>query len=235
MRPRCALRWATFARTDPHPCMFVPHPCGPVTSLCLSKEKSPRERTPPAARSLGILPIDCAIGLRGSLTVHPWTATNARASCARPSGPVLHPLAGPQGDPGGRSARSCAQMKPTHRGFRRSRQSGHRSSVGAAEAAMLLRAPARYSLLSGPLRRRWTADEKARRGARRTRARSPRCRMHRRRTPADVHVPSALRKATPSGWPSLWFLSLGQARERSRPAGMRDEHARSRAGFCDCP
>jgi len=86
---------------------------------------------------------------------------------------------------------------------------------------------------SGPLQRRWTADDKARRGARRTRARSPRCRMHRRRTPADVHAPSAqeARKAVLWRCPSLWFLSPGQARERNRPAGMRDEHAGMRVGY----
>jgi len=33
------VRECLFAKTDPHPCMFVPHPCGPVTFSCLSKRR----------------------------------------------------------------------------------------------------------------------------------------------------------------------------------------------------
>ncbi len=85
-------------------------------SLLVQREVTKRKDTPSGPVS-GLVPADCAIGLRGSLTVHPWTATNARASCARPFGRILHPLAGPRGDPGGRAARSCAQkQKPKHRG-----------------------------------------------------------------------------------------------------------------------
>jgi len=36
----------SFAKTDSHPCMFVPHPCGPVSFSCLSKRKKPKRRTP---------------------------------------------------------------------------------------------------------------------------------------------------------------------------------------------
>ena len=119
--------------TYPHPCVFVPHPCGPVPFLdsghpalrpsgqlrcsrrscgaVLVQRKGTKRKDTPSGPVSGLLPADCAIGLRGSLTVHPWTATNARASYARPFGLILHPLAGPQGDPGGRAARSCAQKQ----------------------------------------------------------------------------------------------------------------------------
>jgi len=79
-------------------------------SLLVQRKGTKRKDTPSGPVS-GLLPADCAIGWRGSLTVHPWPATNARASCARPFGRILHPLAGPQGDPGGRAARSCAQKQ----------------------------------------------------------------------------------------------------------------------------
>jgi hypothetical protein len=42
-----------------------------VTFLCLCKEKSPKESTPPVARSPGILPCEYAIALRGSLDARP--------------------------------------------------------------------------------------------------------------------------------------------------------------------
>ncbi len=94
--------------------------------------------------------------------------------------------------------------------------------VGAAEVAMLL--------LPGPLRRRWTADDQARRGARWIARVRRDAGMHRRRPPAGVHEPSAQRKAAPSGCPFFWFLFFGQAKKRNRPAGMRDENARMRVG-----
>jgi hypothetical protein len=111
-----------FAMTRPHPCTCVPHPCGPVPFLdygrpalrpsgqlrcsrrscgaVLVQRKGTKRKDSPSGPVSGLLPADCAIGLRGSLTVHPWTATNARASCARPFGLILHPFARPQGDPG---------------------------------------------------------------------------------------------------------------------------------------
>jgi len=114
-------RLGFFAKTYPRPCRFVPRPCGPVPFLdsghpalrpsgqlrcsrrscgaVLVQRKGTKRKDTPSGPVSGLLPADCAIGLRGSLTVHPWTATNARASCARPFGLNLHPLAGPQGDP----------------------------------------------------------------------------------------------------------------------------------------
>jgi len=58
-------------------------------------------------------------------------------------------------------------------------------------------------------------------------------RMRCRRTPADVHAPAGqdARRAVLWGCRSLWFLSLGQARERNRPAGMRDEPTGMWTGF----
>ena len=67
---------------------------------------------------------------------------------------------------------------------------------------------------SGPLGRGECAEEKARRGARRKRARSLSARDGRQRT-SGAHSRSRrlLRRPRPRGCPSLWLLSLGQARE----------------------
>ena len=48
-------------------------------------------------RSPGILPSDFAIGLRGSPTAHPCADTELGASCARPCGLILRPLAAAKG------------------------------------------------------------------------------------------------------------------------------------------
>ena len=63
------------AKTGSHPCVFSSALRGRrVTSLCLPKEKSPREMAPSRPRFAGLpRPANYASGLRGSLTVRPCT------------------------------------------------------------------------------------------------------------------------------------------------------------------
>ena len=196
-------RLGFFAKTYPRPCRFVPRPCGPVPFLdsghpalrpsgqlrcsrrscgaVLVQRKGTKRKDTPSGPVSGLLPADCAIGLRGSLTVHPWTATTARvvrAPLRACPPPARRATRGPRRKSGAllraEASRQMPLEKPPPRWL---------SAAGARRSALLC--------FRCPLQRRWTADEKARRGARRTRARSPRCRMHRRQTPADVHAPSA--------------------------------------------
>jgi len=145
-------------------------------------------------------------------------------------------------------------IKEMRRGFRRPHKKAMttrvRAGVGATEVAMLFerqhRDDAPASLCS---RFGFCAQERAAlrapsaavnggrispqgraQGCARVRRRR---RKRRRRTPAAVHAPVGqdARRAPLQGRPSLWLLSLGQARESDRPAGMRDEHAGTRVGF----
>ena len=216
----------TSSRTPTHVPVFSARFLRAGNFLLRAQEKVTKEKGTPSGPVSGLLPADCAIGLWGSLTVHPWTATNARASCARPFGLILHPLAGPQGDPGGRAARSCAQK---HRGFRRSHRrqlapTKRRSPCGSGGSRDALAFTCScFALLVSLLCFCFCAHDArcsfgspsapvdgGREGpqgrAHDARAFAVSARMRCRRTPAGVHAPAGqdARRAVLSGCPFSW-------------------------------
>jgi len=85
---------------------------------CLCKESNQRN-TPPVARSPGILPSECASGLRGSLSAHPCARSELARILRATLRAFLRPLAAPQGAPFGRhpaaEATATARVSPASR------------------------------------------------------------------------------------------------------------------------
>ena len=96
---------------------------GRVTSLCVPKEKSPRERAPRASRPAHIPVLRVRVRRRDFSTAHPCTDEKRCASCASPYGsirrrPPLRRGPGPQRAPARqkRSAnRSCSSRRKASR------------------------------------------------------------------------------------------------------------------------
>ena len=174
-----------------------------------AQEKVTKEKGTPSGPVSGLLPADCAIWRRGSLTVHPWTATNARASCARPFGRILHPLAGPQGDPDGRAARIVraeAQAKASRLKPLLQRGSGSARTMRAA-------------LPGSPSAPVDGGREGPQGRAHEVRAFAVSAGMRCRRTPAGVHAPAGqdARRAALSGV-SFSLVSFSWTSKRKKPA-----------------
>ena len=123
----------------------------------------------------------------------------------------------PRADPSGLIVRP----PPRHTGLRAKAE----SRASAATLCGFCGQDGRALLLSGvPLCRGEDAEGKARRGARRRRARS--LSAHGCAVSEPPQRPRVVagwsRRPRYRGCPSLWLLSLGQARESDRRAGMRD-------------
>ena len=169
---------------------------------------------------------------RGFPKVRPCTSENGRASCAPPCGPDRPHLTAPEG-PQERRA-SCAPEARAKPALRSALDLGSRvkrrrleGEPGFGEAQ--LRPGERH----GACRPRGRTRREARRGARRKRAGSARVFRgtwtYLRKTSGSRREPSRSEGAEPGG-PSLWLLSLGQARESNSGAAEATETLRRRRG-----
>ena len=148
----------------------------------------------------------------------PALTANWPASCGPPFGPHRSTLAAAKREPGKAKARpSWPQKRQPCKNF-----------------AFALASARRSALLSGPLQRRWTAVDKARRGARTMRARSPSahgCAVGEPRPPF-TNLPRRMR-----GRRRCWvvllfgFFLLDKQEKETGPQGCGTNHARTRVGF----
>ena len=199
--------WSRFARTDSRPCVF---PSAILASGSLSlacpRESNQRKRHPRCRARR------CATGsLRAagvSLTAHPVPQRNERD-------PSRSPACGARG--------LSVRPSPRLRGTR----DQERKALLRLALTWLLRQGLPRSALPGSLSAAARARRKQPAGAR-ARCARVRCR--------HTDVPSAnlrsvlakspgidARRPRPRGCPSLWLLSLGQARESDPPPGWRTE------------
>ncbi len=158
---RCSGVSLSFAITDPHPCVFVPHPCGPVSFSCLSKRKKPKRRTPPQHRLPRFLRGRCVNVGRGSPTMHPASRRTRARPARAPAGLVVRR---PPALKGTRRATSSALLRAEPEPRCRSGVSRDRHTTTMLESIAAEAAPTRSSppplweQLSSPSHRHFPFD-----------------------------------------------------------------------------
>jgi len=139
---RCSGVSLSFAITDPHPCVFVPHPCGPVSFSCLSRRKKPKRRTPPQHRLPRFLRGRCVNVGRGSPTMHPASRRTRARPARAPAGLVVRR---PPALKGTRRATSSALLRAEPEPRCRSGVSRDRHTTTMLESIAAEAAPTRSS------------------------------------------------------------------------------------------
>lgn len=205
------------------PAAGVSAPCrGPSHFSLFGQRKVTKREATPMARPPGILPCGCAGGLRGFSTAHPCAAEKlARIPASHPSDfppPTRHAIGAPE-----EQRASCAHFsekpQPRQRPVRRRQSAGLMLSPFRRAAATRVRAGCAL-LCRGPLGAAsgWRTSPKGGRqdvGQFFVRAgalsKNPATRSRTWRAGCP--------EGAPSGCPSLWLLSLGQARESNSVPG----------------
>jgi len=202
--------FSAFAKTDSHPCGFVPHPCGPVSFSCLSKSLSTRFRKQPsvACRTVGIhaSPSAASGRLRPSRPrsrAHPARATaRARSGVCRQRIPAL-------------TANSARSIAPTLRAFSTRARRGQEGTWKSQSAAFLAAEAKAFRLAR---RSGFSRDASALRGiAKKSIAAEA--------APTTAALASARRSALLSAFPGPFS---GGERRTTKPAGARARCARVR-------
>ena len=189
-----------------------------ATFLCVAKETWPKERPPRCSGLQASCPATAQRDSGGSPTVHPWTDVELGAiPCAHPAGYPCVALPLHRGPIHCASCAAKTKQIPARFGF----GFAFRSRFGAHDACYM-----------GPLDRGETAEELSegwptrcgpvRRQSRDGLSANPAAGSRTRST-------GTVRRALARGWPSLWLLSLGHARERDSLAGRR---VKIRQGCC---
>ena len=184
-------------------------PGGARSFLLLAQEKRTKEKAPLHARPSGSLP-----GCGGCLTGHPWPGSQRADVLSAPlTGLILHPSAAPEGEGEQREALPASRTRKIALHDTRSRVLADMSHVSLDGFELAALNPSGGG------------------GARRTRPEGwpTGCRpffcgpwMARQKNPAARNALVGRSPASAGrGCPSLWFVSLGQAREMNeRPQGV---------------